>query len=224
MARTITPRLEVLPPAQRIVWGELSRVPADFALYGGTAVALRLGHRQSVDFDFFAPLAVDPDNLIVNLELLRSAEIIQKEDNTLTVIVERGAPVQISFFGVPRLGQVLEPDLSADTGVRIASLLDLAGTKLAVVQKRAEARDYVDVDAILQTGSLDLSAALSAACVIYGPQFNPQISLKALSFFDDGNLAQLDRSVRNRLAAAVRAVDLDLLPELVPYRRPHGEA
>ena len=198
-------------------------MPDDFVLYGGTGVALRLGHRQSVDFDLFAMRSFDPDVLTSRIPLLQGAEILQKEDNTLTVVVDRDGPVQLSFFGVPRLGQVLEPDLSDDTGVRIASLLDLAGTKLAVVQKRAEARDYLDIDAILETKSVDLASGLAAAQLIYGRQFNAQISLKALSFFDDGTLPQLDESVKDRLAAAVRAVDLDGLPELRPYRERPSE-
>ena len=53
MAR-FKPHLEILPPAQQRLWPEL-RPAAElgFALYGGTAIALRLGHRTSVDFDFF---------------------------------------------------------------------------------------------------------------------------------------------------------------------------
>jgi hypothetical protein len=214
----LTPRLQILPPAQRVVWQELAQVPPEFALYGGTGIALRLGHRQSVDFDLFAARAFDPDGLPARIPFLLDADVLQKEENTLTVIVDRGAPVQVSFFGVPKLGQVLEPEPCTDTGVRVASLLDLAGTKLTVVQKRAEARDYVDLDAILDSGLVDLPAAIAAAKLIYGRQFNPQISLKALSFFDDGTLPQLSRPVRNRLVAAVRAVDLDSLPQLTPYR------
>ena len=57
----IHPRLDVLPQAQRALWPALRDLPHTFVLYGGTALALRLGHRASVDFDFFPsePLAVD---------------------------------------------------------------------------------------------------------------------------------------------------------------------
>lgn len=51
-----TPRLDILPPAQRSLWPHLAQVPGHFVLYGGTAIALHLGHRQSVDFDFFRTL------------------------------------------------------------------------------------------------------------------------------------------------------------------------
>jgi hypothetical protein len=45
--------LEVLPAAQRRLWSEFSEVADEFVLYGGTALALHLGHRHSIDFDFF---------------------------------------------------------------------------------------------------------------------------------------------------------------------------
>lgn len=57
--REFRPRLDVLPEAQRRLWEELCAVPDEFTLYGGTALALHLGHRQSVDFDFFGSRAID---------------------------------------------------------------------------------------------------------------------------------------------------------------------
>jgi len=53
------PRLNILPPAQRSLWPHLVQVPGHFVLYGGTAIALRLGHRQSIDFDFFSDVDLD---------------------------------------------------------------------------------------------------------------------------------------------------------------------
>ena len=95
----------------------------------------------------------------------------------------------------------------------IASLLDLAGTKASVVQVRAEAKDYIDIDALIATGKVDLPLALSAAQRLYGSTFNPQITLKALSYFDDGDLRQLADDLKLRLVTAARSVDLDHLPQ-----------
>lgn len=66
----------------------------------------------------------------------------------------------VSFFGNLGLGQVAPRDQAQPMTLRIASLLDIAGTKMAVVQKRAEAKDYLDVDALLQNG-VDLPTALA---------------------------------------------------------------
>lgn len=54
------PCFQILPPVQQRLWSELRRAPElGFALYGGTSIALRLGHRRSVDFDFFTPDPLD---------------------------------------------------------------------------------------------------------------------------------------------------------------------
>ena len=176
-------------------------------LYGGTALALRLGHRQSVDFDFFTQARFQPDALTSRLALLDRATITQQAPDTLSVLLDRGGPVKLSFFGVPGLARLQPPDIAADNGLRIASLLDLAGTKASVVQQRAEAKDYLDIDAILTDGAVDLPAALRAARGIFGDRFNPLITLKALAFFEDGDLGLLSPATRQRLTRAVRSVD-----------------
>jgi len=77
---------------------------------------------------------------------------------------------------------------------------------------RAEARDYIDIDALITVAKVDLPLALSAAQQLYGAAFNPQITLKALSFFGDGDLPLLPEDMKLRLATAAREVDLDNLP------------
>ncbi len=213
------PKLEILPASQQQLWPELLNIPSGFILYGGTALALQLGHRESIDFDFFSNREFDPDQLLSNVSFLSDARIVQKSPNTLTAIVDREGTVQVSFFGVPKLGRIQPPLIAPETNLRVATLLDLAGTKAAVVQKRAEAKDYIDIDAILQHGEIDLSQALSAARLIYGSQFNPELTLKALSFFGDGNLGSIPLQVQNRLADAIRTVDLDKLPDLSPAKQ-----
>src|SRR3954453_9603793 len=63
MPTTFEPRLDILPESQRRLWPELDAVPSDFVLYGGTALALQLGHRVSEDFDFSSSAGFDPDRL-----------------------------------------------------------------------------------------------------------------------------------------------------------------
>lgn len=210
--RRFAPQLDILPPPQRILWPDLDQVPAGFTLYGGTALALRLGHRQSIDFDFFSFRDIEPDRLLEDLAVLRNAHTLQREKNTLTVLVDRDGPIKLSFFGLPRLRQLSPPEQAQDNQIQVASLLDLAGTKASVVQRRAEAKDYIDLDAIFSTTDISIAEALGAASAIYGASFNPQITLKALSFFDDGNLHEVPIDARERLAAAARTADLDSLP------------
>ena len=204
MTQPFDPKLDILPAAQRRLWDELGDTPPEFVLYGGTALALRLGHRKSVDFDFFCARPFDPGELLERISYLKNAKIVQNEANTLSVTVQRRGPVKLSFFGVPRLRRVGEIAKAPVTRIKIASLLDLAGTKAAVVQRRAEAKDYIDIAAILSEGSVDLSFALAGALAIYGPQFNPQSTLKALVFFEEGNLKDFLKPLGNGLSGSTQ--------------------
>jgi hypothetical protein len=215
MPLEFAPILSILEPAQRKLWDELGHVPDSFVLCGGTAVALQLGHRSSLDFDFLSGHEFDPDDLIRNLSILRDARVSQKAASTLTCIADRGGPVKVSFFGTPSIQLIETPHVASDNHLRIASLVDLAGMKAAVVQKRAEAKDYVDLDAIMENTEIDLPTALSAARLLYGNAFNPELTLKSLSYFGDGSLPTLSPEIRGRLAKAVAAVDLTHLPPVV---------
>jgi hypothetical protein len=212
MTSDFTPRLDILPPPQRRLWDELAAVPPEFVLYGGTAIALYLGHRESVDFDFFGKKPLDPARLVPAIPFLAGATVTQREPNTFSCTVDRGGVVKLSFFGLPGLPRLLPPLIAPDNGLQVASLLDLAGAKASVVQQRAEAKDYIDIDALLTDGRVDLPTALAAARAVHGTTFNPQSTLKALCYFEDGNLRRLPKPVKDRLAKAVREVDLDRLP------------
>ncbi len=96
-------QLDILPLPQRRLWDEFASVPPEFVLYGGTAIALHLGHRESVDFDFFGDHTFDPAKLESLVPFMAHAEITQREPNTLTGIVDRGGAVKVSFFGVPEI-------------------------------------------------------------------------------------------------------------------------
>jgi hypothetical protein len=205
------PRLDILPSSQRLLWDELRFTPEAFTLYGGTALGLRLGHRNSVDFDFFSDRPFDPDRLGREIPYLHGAERVQVDTNTLTCRVDREGPVLVSFFGDLGLRQVAPPDRAQ--GIAIASLLDIAGTKAAVIQKRAQAKDYLDIDALIRHG-IDLPTILAAGTTVHGNGFNALITLKALSYF--GDVPKLSAAVRRRLSAAVAAVDPTKLPLVAP--------
>jgi hypothetical protein len=203
---SFSPKLAALPVAQRALWVDLKQVPRRFVLYGGTGLALRLGHRQSEDFDFFADAPVNPDELLNSLPLFKGAVVRQKALNTLSVTVHRPDAVKLSFFGLT-CRRVQDPDVTDDGVMLVASLLDIAAFKMAVVTERAEAKDYLDVHALLKSG-LNLSDALGAAEAVYGGQFNPLITLKALTYFRDGDLPSLPEDVKQalRVAAVVKQI------------------
>jgi hypothetical protein len=211
----LIPRLDILPAPQRWLWAELDRTPAGFVLYGGTALALRLGHRASEDFDFMSNQGFRPDDLERQAPFLAGSQRLQSSSNTLVSLVERDGPVKVSFFGGLTLKRVRNPEPVEGPGFLVASLLDLAATKVKVVQDRAEAKDYLDLGRLLEAG-IALHQALGAAQAVYGKAFNPLLSLKALSYFQDGDLPSVPKSLQARLTGAVERVDLGTLPQLKP--------
>jgi hypothetical protein len=209
------PCFDILPSAQKNLWPELAEVPRHFVLYGGTALALRLGHRVSVDFDFFSSETVVPGELLERLPCLKGAKILQNVSQTLTVAVDRNGPVKLSFFGGVTLGRVGTPDKTPDGIIQVASLLDIAGTKAAVITQRAESKDYVDLLAIINSGT-SLALAMAAARSIYGGQYNPMLTLKSLTYFGDGDLHKLTDQQKAQLTriATTQPPELPEIPRL----------
>lgn len=210
MIDRFTPHLELLPDPQKRLWPELR--PASnfgFVLYGGTAIALRLGHRPSVDFDFFSDRRLDKVALQKALPFIKRSSVIQDQPDTFTALVpdlQTGTEhVKVSFFGDIDFGRVGQPQFTDDDVLQVASLDDLLATKLKVILQRIEAKDYRDIAAMLAAG-MDLSRGLAAARAMYGNQFQPSESLKALVYFEGGDLQSLTPNEKRALIAAVGLV------------------
>lgn len=194
------PRTDILPPAQAALWPGLAPVASlGFTLYGGTAVALRLGHRVSEDFDFFSPAPLDCDALRQACPFIAAGPVMREDAGSFAV--ETAAGVLLSFFGGIDDGRVGLPDAAPENGLLIASSLDLLATKLKTILQRAAAKDYADIAALLRSG-LALERGLGAARALYGPGYPPMESLRALCWFGDGDLGALAEDDRQTLAHA----------------------
>ena len=199
----MTPHLEILPPPQREFWDEHARsVPDGWVLYGGTAVALRYGHRGSADFDFFSNRELDEDLLRREVGPLQGGTVVVRRPDTLIVAAPVGdGEVRLSFFGSIDIGRVDEPGQLTGK-FPIASPLDLLATKLKVLLQRLEPKDYLDVEVLLR-GGLSLNQGVSAALALFPDQINPLDIAKAVGWFKEGNLeALLSEGVRDFLTAA----------------------
>lgn len=203
MSRAFKPRLEVLPAAQRRIWPELRGLAAiGFVLYGGTAIALRLGHRFSVDFDFLTDRALDRRALQKVAPAFGRATFLQEMSDAITALVPIGKQrVKVSLFAGLRIGRVGRPDWTDDSVLQVAAINDLMATKLKVLLQRVEAKDYLDIAAMLEHGA-DLAIGLANA----RGAFQPTECLKALIYFKGGDLRALPRATRSRLIAAVNAI------------------
>ena len=223
MSASFDPRLDILPESQLRLWPELDTVPSDFILYGGTGLALQLGHRASEDFDFFSSSGFEPDRLRSRLPFFRDLDpkdpetwVHHKRDN-LEAFVNRGGLVKVAFFGgLDTLQRIEDPQQATGSRVRVASLVDLAGMKMRVIQVRGNWKDYVDIYALVSHG-IDLPTALAAAKAI-DASFDPAISVRALQFYGDGSLDRVSVTMRQDLTRWAQAVDLGKLPSLRPRR------
>ena len=137
-------RLDILPL--------LKNFKKVFYLAGGTALALQIGHRDGVDFDFFGPENIDTKKLFEEIsETFKSHKIlkIQEGKNTLTVLIDDN--IRLSFFGYKY--KLLNKPIE-DENLRMASLEDIACMKLSAITSRASNKDYIDLYYILQKISL----------------------------------------------------------------------
>lgn len=202
--------MDILPPAQQRLWPELRAASnLGLVLYGGTAIALRLGHRPSVDFDFFTDKPLDRTQIDNAFPFMAQGTVLQDAPNALTVLVADGdlehSHVKVSFFGMIGFGRVGSPSLTEDGVVQVADLDDLMATKVKVILQRAEAKDYRDIAAMIGAG-VSLPRGLAAACQFFGSTFQPSESLKALVYFNDGDLRTLTKEEKASLVRAASAV------------------
>ena len=89
MPQSFNPRCDILPQAQKEIWPLLA--PSRelcFVLYGGTAIALHLGHRRSLDFDFFRSQPLEKNQLATSFKFIRKARTIKEDENTLVVAAD----------------------------------------------------------------------------------------------------------------------------------------
>jgi hypothetical protein len=208
---SFVPHFEIFPPSQQAVWLSLAPLrKTGFVLYGGTAVALRLGHRQSVDFDFFSDQPLDKSGLYNILPILATATVIQDTPNTFGVLVPVDVSaaktyVKLSFFGTIDNGRISEPEMTSDGVTYVAALADMMAHKLKVILQRIEAKDYRDIAAMLNYG-MRLDEGMAGAFALFGKTFQPSESLKALVYFEGGDLDSLSDDERTVLVSAVKAV------------------
>jgi hypothetical protein len=134
---------DILDQKRKDVLPLLKEFKEDFYLAGGTALALQLGHRDSIDFDFFSEQSFSTEDLTKKVEqIFRSHKVakIQEEKDTLTFVIDEA--IKISFFAFPY--QLVKPLLDEDN-FKMASLEDIGDMKLSAITSRSVLKDYVDL-------------------------------------------------------------------------------
>jgi hypothetical protein len=171
---------------------KFTNLKEDFYLAGGTGLALQIGHRKSVDFDFFRKEKFDTDNLFREISAaFDQADIVRVEEavGTLTVLIDN---VQVSFFHYP---YPLVDDVIETEFIRIASLQDIGCMKLSAVVSRATNKDYVDLYYLLKDHTTLESLLQSVQEKM--PDLDENLVLKSLVYFEDVTEEPLEFEDRN---------------------------
>ena len=212
----LDPQVSIMPPAQAAVWPTLGDIPDHFVLYGGTGLALRLGHRASVDFDFFTAESFVPTDLASDLSWLGQLTINQASPDNLSITTQDA--VNLSFVGALGIASVAEPSLVQENGLVIASTFDLAGIKAKAILDRSEWRDYVDIATLLRDG-VTVPEMIGYATTIFEPKFAfpGAVFLRSLVWFGDGTANDVPDDMKRELERAVAVVGPDDIPIVHPY-------
>jgi predicted nucleotidyltransferase component of viral defense system len=161
-------------------------------LAGGTALALYIGHRVSIDFDFYTPEGFDSQKILRKFEKSKIAvNLIQTQEDTL---IFKANGIEISLFTYPyRLAMPLTKAEYLD----MASLEDIAAMKIVAIIQRGIRRDFIDLYFLIKLLGLK---KIFRACEKKYLSFNKYLALQALTYYDDAdkaasgqNLAMLKR-------------------------------
>ncbi|OGY54400.1 MAG: hypothetical protein A3C82_00865 [Candidatus Wildermuthbacteria bacterium RIFCSPHIGHO2_02_FULL_47_12] len=159
-----------------------------FYLVGGTALALQIGHRLSVDFDFFSSQEL-PANLLAQVKQIfprSSISVTYSVPEQLNVLID---DIKTTFFRYEY--PVLDPLISYQD-VPVASIREIAAMKAFAVGRRLSYKDYVDWYFLLKEKYVDLENVIAFCQKKFGNDFNDRLFLGQLVSFEDIPTQKID--------------------------------
>jgi len=156
-----------------------TRILKDFSLAGGTGLALRMGHRISVDLDLFCTKDFTPEQILQELQSDFNIQINNISKNTLNLIINE-IKVDVLSYKYPLLKEI-----EIEQGIRMFSVEDISAMKLSAVSSRGSKKDFYDLYFILKIYSL------SQLFEFYKKKYQTDqyyYVLKSLIYFEDAEL------------------------------------
>ena len=170
---------EILTSAQLKLLAIVKMFSKKFGLAGGSAVALHLGHRESIDFDLFS--FEEFSNYSIKTKVARTTTIdtvLVNKKGEYTFLIDG---VKFTFFQFPYKINFSE---SLDGIVKLPDILTLAAMKAFALGRRAKWKDYVDLYFILKANHT-VSEITEKGVEIFGNEFNEKIFRTQLAYFKD---------------------------------------
>ncbi len=168
-----------------------------FYLVGGTALALRFGHRESVDVDLFTHTDFDARRLATDLQASFDLTGLQTGSNTIRGVIG-GVKTDFLAHRYPLLGEVEDHD-----GIRMLSLADLAAMKLNAIANRGSKKDFWDYCELLNHFSREEMLSFCRSKYSGDSVWNVE---KSLSFFDDAELEPDPKDLRGKSWDSVKQI------------------
>ncbi len=170
----------VLTKQGKEIYSKLNRFKA-FYLAGGTALALQIGHRISVDFDLFSDKKI-PKNLLAETKKIFSGQTIIPSVNNadeLTVFIN-GIKITFLKYPFPAIKSFVEYK-----GIKLLSIAELAATKAYTVGRRGSFKDYIDLYFLIVEKHVSLQGIIKLAEKKYDTDFNGRLFLEQLIYLED---------------------------------------
>jgi hypothetical protein len=157
----------------------VSEFKKEFCLVGGTAIALHLGHRRSIDFDLFKFSQIKPKSIVDTISKFDYTSIVTRRvAEQMNVTIEN---VKFTFYHYPFKITAKE---EFENILRLPMLIDLAAMKAYALGRRSKWKDYVDLYFIIKE-HLTIKQITERANVLYGQLFSEKLFRAQLSYFDD---------------------------------------
>lgn len=196
---------EILSESQIKLLPLIKTFDTDFGLVGGTAVALYLGHRRSIDFDLFTDNGFSNEKIRSSIKknhIIQSTLVDDPEE--LTLVVDS---VKLTFYKYP---YKINYSAKFEEIIKIPDLLTLAAMKTFALGRRAKWKDYVDVFFILETSTVE--DVIKKTKEIFGSEFNERLFREQLAYFED-----IDYSEKVEYLAGKEVLDAEIKQKLVEF-------
>ncbi|ETR67780.1 MAG: hypothetical protein OMM_04951 [Candidatus Magnetoglobus multicellularis str. Araruama] len=184
--------ISILPEQQKSLFNIILKQDwiSSFYLAGGTALGFHIGHRQSIDFDFFTQNKFDSSAIIQNLKSIGTFDLFDQSEDTINGSLDN---VKILFF---RYAYPLLVDLHSFKRLLIADMLDIALMKLEAIAGRGSKKDFIDLYFLLQYFST--KELFENYSLKYGIEIgNHYHLLKSLLYFKDAEHQPMPIMIKN---------------------------
>jgi hypothetical protein len=170
---------EILSESQVSLLPLVREFKREFYLVGGTAIALYLGHRRSIDFDLFKNTSLSPKRILSKISSSGQTYLVTRRVSEQLNITING--VTFTFFEYPFK---IEAKDTFEDFIKIPSLIDLAAMKAYALGRRSKWKDYVDFYFLLRD-HFTIDQISERAQEIYEQLFSPKLFRAQVSYFKD---------------------------------------